>query len=175
MQLCGSGHGVERQYKNHRHDHSSFPYIVDNVKGLKNKTFAVIIDEAHSSTAGKDMAAVTQSLGAGEQEFTDAEDMITDEIRRNGKQANVSIFAFTATPNQPRLCCWAAEPEGPARGVPCVFHESRPLRKALFWMCCRTIRHTTLSTRSIRKSKKIPDVRPQRRNGRSPVCGTARD
>lgn len=75
-----------------------FPYIVDSVKGLKNKTFAVIIDEAHSSTAGKDMAAVTQSLGAGEQEFTDAEDMITDEIRRNGKQANVSIFAFTATP-----------------------------------------------------------------------------
>lgn len=75
-----------------------FPYIVDSVKGLKNKTFAVIIDEAHSSTAGKDMAAVTQSLGAGEQEFSDAEDMITDEIRRNGKQANVSIFAFTATP-----------------------------------------------------------------------------
>lgn len=26
------------------------------------------------------------------------EDMITDEIRRNGKQANVSMFAFTATP-----------------------------------------------------------------------------
>ena len=75
-----------------------FPYIVDSVKGLKNKTFAVIIDEAHSSTAGKDMAAVTQSLGAGEQEFADAEDMITDEIRRSGKQANVSIFAFTATP-----------------------------------------------------------------------------
>ena len=75
-----------------------FPYIVDSVKGLKNKTFAVIIDEAHSSTAGKDMAAVTQSLGAGEQEYADAEDMITDEIRRSGKQANVSIFAFTATP-----------------------------------------------------------------------------
>lgn len=75
-----------------------FPYIVDSVKGLKNKTFAVIIDEAHSSTAGKDMAAVTQSLGAGEQEYADAEDMITDEIRRNGKQANVSIFAFTAMP-----------------------------------------------------------------------------
>lgn len=34
-----------------------FPYIVDTVKNLKNKTFAVIIDEAHSSTAGKDMAA----------------------------------------------------------------------------------------------------------------------
>ena len=71
---------------------------MDSVAGLKNKRFAVIIDEAHSSTAGKDMAAVTKSLGAGEQEGVDVEDMITDEIRRNGKQANVSMFAFTATP-----------------------------------------------------------------------------
>lgn len=77
-----------------------FPYIVENVSGLKNKRFAVIIDEAHSSTAGKDMAAVTMSLGSGEVEVTeaDAEDVITDEIRRNGKQSNVSMFAFTATP-----------------------------------------------------------------------------
>lgn len=75
-----------------------FPYIVDSVAGLKGKRFAVIIDEAHSSTAGKDMAAVTMSLGSGDQEISDVEDMITDEIRRNGKQANVSMFAFTATP-----------------------------------------------------------------------------
>ena len=75
-----------------------FPYIVDSVAGLKNKKFAVIIDEAHSSTAGKDMAAVTMSLGSGEISETDVEDLITDEIQRNGKQSNVSIFAFTATP-----------------------------------------------------------------------------
>ncbi len=75
-----------------------FPYIVDSVASLKKKNFAVIIDEAHSSTAGKDMAAVTQSLGAGDQEVGDVEDIITDEIRRSGKQANVSMFAFTATP-----------------------------------------------------------------------------
>lgn len=75
-----------------------FPFIVDAVKGLKTKRFAVIIDEAHSSTAGKDMAAVTKALGSGEQVEVDMEDMITDEIRRNGKQANISIFAFTATP-----------------------------------------------------------------------------
>ena len=68
------------------------------MKGLKNKRFAVIIDEAHSSTAGKDMAAVTMSLGSGEQVEADVEDMISDEIKRNGKQANVSMFAFTATP-----------------------------------------------------------------------------
>ena len=75
-----------------------FPFIVDAVKGLKTKRFAVIIDEAHSSTAGKDMAAVTKAIGSGEQVEVDMEDMITDEIRRNGKQANISIFAFTATP-----------------------------------------------------------------------------
>ena len=75
-----------------------FPFIADTVKGLKDKRFAVIVDEAHSSTAGKDMAAVTKALGSGEQAEIDMEDMITDEIRRNGKQANVSIFAFTATP-----------------------------------------------------------------------------
>ena len=39
-----------------------FPYIVDDVANLKNKKFAVIIDEALSSTAGKDMAAVTMTL-----------------------------------------------------------------------------------------------------------------
>lgn len=75
-----------------------FPFIVDSVKDLKSKRFAVIIDEAHSSTSGKDMAAVTMALGSGEVAEADVEDMITDEIQRNGKQANVSMFAFTATP-----------------------------------------------------------------------------
>ena len=75
-----------------------FPYIVDSVAGLKEKRFAVIIDEAHSSTAGKDMAAVTMTLGSGEEVDADVEDLISSEIKRNGKQANVSIFAFTATP-----------------------------------------------------------------------------
>lgn len=75
-----------------------FPFIVDSVKGLKEKRFAVIIDEAHSSTAGKDMAAVTMALGSGEEVEADVEDMISSEIKQNGKQANVSMFAFTATP-----------------------------------------------------------------------------
>ena len=75
-----------------------FPYIVDNVADLMTRHFAVIIDEAHSSTAGKDMAAVTKTLGKSAADYEDAEEMISDEIRRHGKQPNVSIFAFTATP-----------------------------------------------------------------------------
>lgn len=83
-----------------------FPYIVDTVASLKGKTFAVIIDEAHSSTAGKNMAAITKALGKGKQnddEEIDVEDSIVDEIKRNGKQENVSFFAFTATPKPTTL------------------------------------------------------------------------
>ena len=75
-----------------------FPYIVDDIHDMNNKRFAVIIDEAHSSTAGKDMAAVTKALGKNDEDCDSVEDIITDEIHRNGKQPNVSMFAFTATP-----------------------------------------------------------------------------
>lgn len=80
-----------------------FPYIVDELKNLKNKSFAVIIDEAHSSTAGKNMQAVTQSLGSEDNEFEDEDDFIVDQIKRSGKQSNVSMFAFTATPKPTTL------------------------------------------------------------------------
>lgn len=82
-----------------------FPYVVGTVNNLANKTFAVIIDEAHSSTAGKNMSAVTYVLSAGEisEEPADMEDLIMDEIARNGKQKNVSMFAFTATPKPTTL------------------------------------------------------------------------
>lgn len=80
-----------------------FPYIVDTVANLNNKHFAVIIDEAHSSTSGKDMQAITQSLGAGEKQYEDADDMINGQIEKSGKQSNVSMFAFTATPKDKTL------------------------------------------------------------------------
>lgn len=83
-----------------------FPYIVDSVKSLKEKNFAVIIDEAHSSTSGKDMAAITKALGsenANDDADIDAQDMITGELRRTGKQPNVAMFVFTATPKATTL------------------------------------------------------------------------
>lgn len=85
-----------------------FPYILDTVKGLNNKNFAVIIDEAHSSTAGKDMAAVNKALGSDVNYEDDAfnmdtEDLIVDEIAKSGKRPNVSVFAFTATPKATTL------------------------------------------------------------------------
>ena len=78
-----------------------FPYIVGNVKALRDKHFAVIIDEAHSSTAGKNMKAVTDVLREGEE--VDAEDILAKEVSKNGKPENVSVFAFTATPKPTTL------------------------------------------------------------------------
>ena len=82
-----------------------FPYVVGTVSDMSDKTFAVIIDEAHSSTAGKNMAAVTYVLSEGDvtTENADMEDVIADEIARSGKQKNVSMFAFTATPKPTTL------------------------------------------------------------------------
>lgn len=82
-----------------------FPYIVDSVSGLKDKHFAVIIDEAHSSTAGKDMVAITMSLGTGELNIDemDPDDVIAEQLKGYGKQPNVSMFAFTATPKPTTL------------------------------------------------------------------------
>lgn len=75
-----------------------FPYIVDAVTHLKDKHFAVLIDEAHSSTAGKDMAAVTQSLASGDDVEEDVQDQIQNELNQHDTAKNVSFFAFTATP-----------------------------------------------------------------------------
>ena len=91
-----------------------FMYIHELVKEMKNKTFAVIIDEAHSSTAGSAMEAVTYALSESKkpsdamqidisEEEKSMNDVIEDEIARSGKQPNVSMIAFTATPKPTTL------------------------------------------------------------------------
>lgn len=89
-----------------------FPYVVDLIKdesnksgiALKDKKFAVIIDEAHSSTAGKDMMAVTSALSSTDDFYEqDVQDQLVQEIQSAGKQKNVSMFAFTATPKPTTL------------------------------------------------------------------------
>ena len=91
-----------------------FMYIHELVQELKNKTFAVIIDEAHSSTAGSAMESVTYALSesrklseatptAVSEDEPSMADLIEDEISRSGKQDNVSMIAFTATPKPTTL------------------------------------------------------------------------
>lgn len=85
-----------------------FYYILDQnlLGGMSEKSFAVLIDEAHSSTKGTLMQAVTSVLSSSdtedEEEKTE-EDLILEEIKRSGKQENVSMIAFTATPKPETL------------------------------------------------------------------------
>lgn len=91
-----------------------FYYILNNdlLRNLENKKFAVLIDEAHSSTEGTYMRSVTNVLGAvevaeteedSEEDQKTEEDQILEEIRKSGKQPNVSMIAFTATPKPETL------------------------------------------------------------------------
>lgn len=72
-----------------------FPYVVDSLKELKGR-YAVIIDEAHSSTSGEDMLAVKTALGE-----MDIEDVVNDKMEN--REPNIAMFAFTATPKQRTL------------------------------------------------------------------------
>lgn len=80
-----------------------FPWVVDTVRNLGNMHFAVIIDEAHSSTAGKEMMTLIHSLASGATSAEDADDFITEQLRKTGKPKNLSVFAFTATPKPTTL------------------------------------------------------------------------
>ena len=88
-----------------------FPYVEDELRKLPERRFAVIIDEAHSSTSGRYMMDVTRAMGAGggrgdvggDDEERDAEDVVRDTLRGLGKQKNVAMFAFTATPKHHTL------------------------------------------------------------------------
>ncbi len=86
-----------------------FPYIKDSVKKFTSKRFAVIIDEAHSSTNGRNMEALVKSLNNVERvedmegDEVNAIDIVENQLDQTGKPENVSMFAFTATPKASTL------------------------------------------------------------------------
>ncbi|HWV24322.1 MAG TPA: type I restriction endonuclease [Thermomicrobiales bacterium] len=84
-----------------------FPFIVNDIGDThRDRTFAVIIDEAHSSQGGRASSQMNAALGAAEidehDESTD-EDQINALIENRKMLENASYFAFTATPKQRTL------------------------------------------------------------------------
>lgn len=83
-----------------------FPYILDDIgRDHRDRTFAIIIDEAHSSQGGKAAAAVSMALAAGGAAEDDetVEDTINRIIESKKMLPNASYFAFTATPKNKTL------------------------------------------------------------------------
>lgn len=82
-----------------------FPHIVDGIGDLTERSFAVIIDEAHSSQSGSASDKINTTLGAeeGDEEPEDLQDKILAAMKGRKMGKNASYFAFTATPKPTTL------------------------------------------------------------------------
>jgi type I restriction enzyme, R subunit len=82
-----------------------FPFILDEIGNEhRNRRFAIIIDEAHSSQGGRVMAKMHIALTEqGEADSETYEDLINHIIESKKMLKNASYFAFTATPKNRTL------------------------------------------------------------------------
>ncbi len=95
----------------------TFPYVLkaieDNIS-LKNRRYAIIADEAHSSQTGstaRQLKAVlsVESNDADEEEMN-ADDFLNMAIAARKASSNISYFAFTATPKTKTLELFGRRP-----------------------------------------------------------------
>jgi type I restriction enzyme, R subunit len=92
-----------------------FPYVLDRIEALPARSYAVIVDEAHSSQTGDAAADLRRVLSArsleeaeaedaaGEAEEGDGQDLLARSLSGRGRPENLSFFAFTATPKAKTL------------------------------------------------------------------------
>jgi len=88
-----------------------FPFILAEIGDVqRGRTFAIIIDEAHSSQGGRTSAAMAQALSEAGKVDADAasvEETFEDQINRLMESRklldNAGYFAFTATPKNKTL------------------------------------------------------------------------
>ena len=105
-----------------------FLFIHDEISSEhRNKTYAIIIDEAHSSQGGRTASAMSAALGdiaADSDDGDDFEDRINRVIERRKMLTNASYFAFTATPKNKTLEMFGkpeSQPDGSVKHLP--FHS----------------------------------------------------
>lgn len=82
-----------------------FQYILDDISSIhQGQSFAIIIDEAHSSQSGRLSAKMNIALsGIVSEDDDDIEDRINNIIEGRKMVKNASYFAFTATPKNKTL------------------------------------------------------------------------
>src|SRR5262249_28071634 len=87
--------------------------------GQKGRTFALLIDEAHSSQSGKSAQALTDALTREATGSEDARDIVRAYQASRGPQPTISYIGLTATPRQVTLERFGVK--GPD-GLPHPFH-----------------------------------------------------
>jgi len=97
----------------------TFPHVMGFLREaatLKDRRFAVIVDEAHSSMSGSAAHNLHEVLGMdatptdGDEEVT-ADDVVTAEAASRGLPPNASFYAFTATPKDKTLQVFGRVPD----------------------------------------------------------------
>jgi len=76
-----------------------FGVIKDTIGSLPSKTFALIVDEAHSSQSGEMRRSVQEVVGI----YEGIEDWVQRQASARQQPSNVSYYAFTATPRPETL------------------------------------------------------------------------
>jgi type I restriction enzyme, R subunit len=117
----------------------TFPFAMEQIltnAALKDRNFAVIIDEAHTSQTGTAASKLQASLAldAASMAGLSVEELLTKIQTSRVRPKNVSHFAFTATPKHSTLMLFGRPPD-PARpptkdNLPVSFHEY-PMRQAI--------------------------------------------
>jgi type I restriction enzyme R subunit len=98
----------------------TFPYAMEAIvteKSLKDKSFAVIIDEAHASQTGTTAAKLQMSLsmsGNDKMSTLTVEEILAELQKSRVRPKNVSYYAFTGTPKHSTLMLFG-RPEDPSR------------------------------------------------------------
>ena len=109
-----------------------FPHILNEIENEGGKTFAIVIDEAHSSQGGRTSAAMSQALGTAagsDDDGPDPEDTVNEALERRMAARkmlkNASYFAFTATPKNKTLEMFgeALPPDGEGKVKHRPFHS----------------------------------------------------
>jgi len=82
----------------------TFPFVLEAIQErttLKDRSYAIIADEAHSSQTGSTAKQLREVLTAEQIEEgveLSAEDIITAQLELRSASSNLSFYAFTATP-----------------------------------------------------------------------------
>ncbi|MBI2238630.1 MAG: type I restriction endonuclease subunit R [Actinobacteria bacterium] len=113
-----------------------FPFVVEEVAGLPERRYAVIVDEAHSSQTGETAQEMKKALGGvkavvqeGEEGEIDPQDaidaLVEASARARGPHENLSMFAFTATPKGKTLELFGEPPDEDGRQRPFHLYSMR--------------------------------------------------
>lgn len=104
----------------------TFPFVTEKVGEIPGKTFAILIDEAHSTASGETTSGLKQVLavngleaaasaegGTPEDDEDSVNKAVEQAMQKRGPLRNVSFFAFTATPKNRTLDLFGTpQPDG---------------------------------------------------------------